>query len=239
MSGRWFVSHPLSVSGVRTVARPQHGGMGWRWHDTAVAAGVFTLDAVTVLVTVDGDDRPLMPLGWTLLIVSSAVLLWRQRFPVAVLVLAAATTLAYYPMGFPDAPIVLNLAIALYTAARLRTPVLSVSAAGVLSLMLCVPADEPLEVAIGVVPILLLPVVLGEMSRARTRQISVAEDRAALAEATRECEALRRAEEERLRIARELHDVLAHQISLISVQAGAALHTRESESAFEAGHHHK
>ena len=46
---------------------------------------------------------------------------------------------------------------------------------------------------------------------------------------TREEEAKRRASEERLRIARELHDVLAHNISLINVQAGVALHLMDEQ----------
>ncbi|KHD74629.1 sensor histidine kinase, partial [Actinoplanes utahensis] len=86
-----------------------------------------------------------------------------------------------------------------------------------------------------------LPVVLGEVARGRARQTeqaeeraALAEERAALAEAVQEAEALRRATEERLRIARELHDVLGHQLSLISVQSGAALHTREPDAAFAA-----
>ncbi|WP_433789434.1 histidine kinase [Actinoplanes sp. CA-252034] len=54
------------------------------------------------------------------------------------------------------------------------------------------------------------------------------------AEESRENEALRRAAEERLRISRELHDALGHQLSLISVQAGAALHTRAPDAAFAA-----
>jgi signal transduction histidine kinase len=188
---------------------------------------VLALDAVTALYTADGDDRPLRPAGWALLIVSSAVLLWRHRFPVAVLAVTAAATLAYYPLGFPDTPIVLSLAIALHSVARDRGWAVSAAVAVVLAVLLSATGDEPLQVAIGVVPILLLPVVLGEVARQ-------AEQRAALAEAALESEALRRTAEERLRIARELHDVLAHQISLINVQAGAALHTREPDQAWGA-----
>ncbi|GAA3924827.1 two-component sensor histidine kinase [Amorphoplanes auranticolor] len=197
-------------------------------------AGVIVLNVVTVLTTTTGDDRPLMPLGWALLIASSAALLARHRFPVAVLIVTAATTLTYYPLGFPDAPIVLNLVIALYTVARVRGVLLSVVTAGLLAVAASAAAEEPFQVAIGVVPVLLLPVVLGELARIRARQTAQAEERARLAEVNLESEALRRAAEERLRIARELHDVLAHQVSLINVQAGAALHTREPDSAFEA-----
>lgn len=70
---------------------------------------------------------------------------------------------------------------------------------------------------------------LGEAARARNAYVAEIEARAVRAEQTREKEARRRVTEERLRIARELHDVIAHHIAVINVQAGAAthvLHTR-------------
>src|SRR5687768_11239197 len=179
--------------------------MGPRRWNAAVVAGVLTLDVVTVLTTVDSADRPLLPLGWGLLLASSAALLWRQQFPVAVLALTAGATLAYYPLGFPDTPIVLSAIIALYTVARDRGPLPAVVAAGLLSAALSATAGQPFRAAIGIVPILLLPVVLGEVARGRARQTARAEERATLAEAKLESEALRRAAEERLRIAREIH----------------------------------
>ena len=69
---------------------------------------------------------------------------------------------------------------------------------------------------------LLVLLFAGEAIRARR-------ERAAALRRGREQEGLRRAEEERLRIARELHDVLAHNISLINVQSGVALHLLEEQ----------
>ncbi|MFC7456065.1 sensor histidine kinase [Brachybacterium sp. GCM10030267] len=63
---------------------------------------------------------------------------------------------------------------------------------------------------------------LGDSARSRQAFLVQAEDRAARAERSREAEARRRVSEERLRIARDLHDTVAHQISLINLQAGAA-----------------
>jgi signal transduction histidine kinase len=69
-------------------------------------------------------------------------------------------------------------------------------------------------------------VVASRVWRLHLREV---EERAAEAERTREEVARRRAVEERLRIARELHDVLAHSISLINVQSGVALHLIEEQ----------
>jgi signal transduction histidine kinase len=69
-----------------------------------------------------------------------------------------------------------------------------------------------------------LAVAAGDAVRSRREAIDAAEERAARAEATRDEEARRRVAEERLHIARELHDVVAHHIAVINVQAGVAAH---------------
>lgn len=201
--------------------------------DAVIAVSVAALTVVTALTGTDGD-RPLLPAGAALIVAACAALLWRRRFPVTVLAVTAVATLLYYPLGFPDAPLILAPVVALYTTARERGPVPAGAAAMLMAAVFAAAGGDPVRALIGIAPILLLPVVLGEVARGRARQVEEAEERAALAEASGENEALRRAAEERLRIARELHDILAHQLSMITVQAGAALHTREPDGAFEA-----
>ena len=65
---------------------------------------------------------------------------------------------------------------------------------------------------------------VGDAARSRRAYVAAVEERARRAEQTREEEARRRVVEERLRIARELHDVVAHHIAVINVQAGVAAH---------------
>jgi signal transduction histidine kinase len=69
---------------------------------------------------------------------------------------------------------------------------------------------------------------VGDAARSRRAFINAIEERARRAEETREEEARRRVAEERMRIARELHDVVAHHIAVINVQAGAATHVLQT-----------
>ncbi len=75
----------------------------------------------------------------------------------------------------------------------------------------------------------LLAVAAGDAARSRREAIAAADERALRAEESREEEARRRVVEERLHIARELHDVIAHQIAVINVQAGVAAHLMDSK----------
>ncbi len=213
--------------------------------DMVLAALILILDVVTVL-NADAGGRPLFPVGWALLVLSAGALVVRQRHPIPVLVVSSVCALLYYPLGFPDSPMALSFVLTLYVVARdCRRPV-SICAALVMAIgfplapvvvhRLAGERSEAAQAQTGVAigAIVLLTIALGEMARGRRDRVAAAEQRAAEAEATREHEAWRRATAERLRIARELHDVMAHQISLINVQAGAALHTRDPDGAFAA-----
>ncbi|WP_430789426.1 sensor histidine kinase [Actinoplanes sp. G11-F43] len=203
----------------------------WRFREAALVAGVLALDVATALTTADDAERPLWPVGLAIVVGSAVALFWRRRFPYPVLAVTTTAALIYYPLGFPDSPMALAMVTALYTVARDRGPRPALLAAAVPAVAFAAISGPGLiRAALGIVPLLLLPVVLGEIARGRARQTAHAEERAALAEARLATEAA----EERLRIARELHDVLAHQLSLITVQSGAALHTRDPDGAFAA-----
>ncbi|MEO3824330.1 histidine kinase [Actinomadura sp. B10D3] len=183
-------------------------------------------------------DRPLWPGGLALIAAGAGALAWRRRYPVAVLLIAVVVPPLYYPLGYPDGPVFVVLWVALFTAAVESRLLVSLGAVIVVNAEFLAVAvtwggggdpDAILD-ARGVASLsigLLLAVGLGQYVRSRREMAEAALRRAAQAERDREEEARRRAVAERLRIARELHDVLAHQISLINVQAGAALHRRD------------
>ncbi|MCP2341105.1 sensor histidine kinase [Actinomadura rupiterrae] len=196
----------------------------------AVAAAVVL--AVPAIRDTDGE-RALWPGGGLLILAGTLSLAVRRRFPVTVLVVVTAAVMLYYPLGYPNGAIALVFPIALFTVAAERRLWVALSIAGVVEAVAVgaglvrgrrLMDDNALAwLSLG----LLITVWLGYYVRGRRARMEEAELRAAEAERTREQEAVQRAVQERLRIARELHDVLAHQISLINVQAGAALHRRE------------
>ena len=126
----------------------------------------------------------------------------------------------------------------IWAAVAARYRLFALVAIGILSAVLVVAgfvmssghARDP-EAAVWFAGWLVAAFVLGEVSRSRREYLEQVERRAIEAERTREEEARRRAGEERLRIARELHDVLTHHISVISIQAGVAVHLLDKEAA--------
>ena len=164
------------------------------------------------------------------------VLIARRRYPVAVLVVTGALSVGYWALARIQSPIFLCDIVALVTVVLARKRV-----AAVIAVVAYYVGYQWLPVITGVrrAPTLLeaalaavgLVVLLGLAELLRLRQ-----QRAAAIAASRQEQALRQASEERLRIARDLHDVVAHNISVINVQANTALHLidRQPERAREA-----
>lgn len=159
-----------------------------------------------------------------LLFLGPLLLLYRRRFPVSTLLAVTAVIGVYLLLRYPYGPVFLSGVIALFNAAlHGRRLVTWIAVPASVATLMIVMATTHTGYSIGIaeaafaVAWLTLLMVVAEIVKARR-------DRAAQAEATREEQAKRRAGEERLRIAREVHDVLAHHVSLINVQSGVALH---------------
>ncbi|MGW7357219.1 histidine kinase [Streptomyces sp. NPDC054802] len=192
--------------------------------DWAIAVGV----AATLLVTgVSGQHSSTVSdlLGHALLVAGGLALVARRRAPVPVLAVTGLCAAGYQAVGF-DVPAVAYL-FAVYAAVREghRAVTVAASVAMLAALPLAALASglrdtgEVFAQARGALEIAWL-VAAGAAGEA----LRQAERRADEAEHTREETARRRADEERLHIARELHDSLVHQISIIKVQSEVAVH---------------
>jgi signal transduction histidine kinase len=202
--------------------------------DVLLAVGVAVVQVAGVVASQRighaPDWRPLDGWAYLLLVVGPATLLLRRRWPLVALAVTLACGLVYAARTYPEGPSNLAVYPALWTVALTVRRRPAWLAAGVAALVVAAEElflygstmfdGEPLYAAVTV------PAAMwwGESVRARRAYVAELRDRAELAERTREEEARRRVDEERLRIARELHDVVSHTIGVISVQAGVAAH---------------
>jgi signal transduction histidine kinase len=202
--------------------------------DAALAVGIGLVQVVSLVVSErigrPPDWRAPDALAWLLLVAGPAALLLRRRWPLGVLAVTVACGLVYAARTYPEGPSQLATFPALWTVALtvprrtawLAAAATAVAAAGA-ELVLYGETmfdGEPLYAAVTV----FAAMWWGESVRARRAYVAELRDRAERAERTRDEEARRRVDEERLRIARELHDVVSHTIGVISVQAGVAAH---------------
>lgn len=171
---------------------------------------------------------PDSPLTLVLVLAPLALLPWRRRLPWVVLgaCLALFGTAAVFDTvspGIAGACAVVVFQIALTNDHR--TSLLTGWGTAVTILVLCLPAKgvsllDPAALMQSVV--MLLAAAAGEGTRLRREHLAAVTERAERAERTREEQARRAVTEERLRIARDLHDTVAHEIAIISLNAGVA-----------------
>jgi signal transduction histidine kinase len=201
---------------------------GWQPVDAAVLLLAGAIIAVGVAVRGDPSTRPLaLALG----LMAAAVLVLRRRAPTITLAVSGGLVLGLFAVDPAAGPVAaVAPAIALYSLALTRGGVQLV--AGVVAAAAAVVVADlflvghhtnalTLQTAAHVA-LVAVPVLAAEALRSRRAYIRLLLERLELAERTREEEAERRAEQERLRIARDLHDVAAHTLTTINVQAGVA-----------------
>jgi signal transduction histidine kinase len=165
-------------------------------------------------------------LALTLVAAQGIPLIWRRSRPVGMGLIIGAARIAYDKIGFGFAPFPLGPAIAVYTVIDRRGPVwrwvtLVLVAAGITISMSAPGHSQPYE-AIFQALIFVTAWAAGTLSRTKRANLQAAQSRADRAEAELDRQASRAAEQERTRIARELHDVVAHHVSLMAVQSEAA-----------------
>jgi signal transduction histidine kinase len=200
--------------------------------DWLIAVGL----AIGNVYSVSQDD-PSVPyeytdpdlLLWTCAVVAGLVLAWRQRWPLpvhlVVLVCAAVPT----AMGYNAGSLPLSVAFSTYSVAAWSER--RVGFAGLAATMTALAVLTAVQApdfrdgdALGAFVTFGAVWVIGEAQRGRRHRLEEAEARAREVEQRRADEAERAVAAERLRVAQELHDVVAHAMSVVAVQSGAAAH---------------
>lgn len=219
----WSRAHPLAPDGllaavvlccmvVGSFADPngKHGQLGPAW-----------------------DAHPPGTLSLILMTAGAGALVLRRRNPLPVLAVTSAAAIVELVTGEPRAPVVMSAVIALYTVAAHtdRSTAWRVGLVTVVGLtavgMLCGELPWYSQENLVIMAWTGLAAAFGDAVRSRRAFFAAISERADRAERTREEEARRRVAEERLRIARDLHDVVAHHIALVNVQAGVAAHVMD------------
>jgi signal transduction histidine kinase len=197
--------------------------------DPAVPVLVGAIVAVGVAVRAEVGTRALaLVLG----LLAAAALLLRRRAPLATLAVSGGLVLALFAVDHRAGEIaVIAPAAALYSVAltrgrvHLAAAVIAAITAVVVAHTLLANGHHRLTLQTAAhVALIAIPVLAAEALRNRRSYVQLLLERLELIERTREEEAQRRAEQERLRIARDLHDVVAHTLTTINVQAGIAAH---------------
>ncbi len=193
----------------------------------AVAAGALAIAYTAAYGHGDPQFRDVDALAYGLTVVASAALVARRRRPVVVFAVALAATLAYIGRNYSTGGISLALLVALTTLAaeghHRRT---ALAAAVTLALFVLVRALWVYQ-GFNYRRTLISPgLVIGGCFAAVALGLAISH-RAERAERTREEEARRRVDAERMRIAREFHDIVGHSIATINVLAGVAVHVMD------------
>lgn len=209
----------------------------------SLIAGALTAIAMVGMVTrtrLDipeggGDEvrRSLDSLGVTLLLLQTATLIWRRRAPVLVLAVVTVSLFAFSMLGYFMSFASFGFLIALYTVAAHRERRISIPAGiacGVIVLLILSLGHEQIEPDTVIVECLIVGAAwfIGDGYRIRRGQFDQLQERAARLERAGEEIARHAVAEERRVIARELHDVVAHNVSVIVAEAGAAQRISET-----------
>ncbi len=158
-----------------------------------------------------------------------AVLMRRLR-PFVALGIATSATVGAILQGVSNPGLIVALGVITYSIAAHTDRrngwicALTASSAVYLTGLIVATEDWWRGETLGIFAWIFMAAAVGDAARTHRAYVAEVEQRADRAEQTREDEARRRVIDERLRIARELHDVVAHHIAVISVQAGAAAH---------------
>jgi len=202
---------------------------------------VAAVGTVAEIAIVTGREAGAVPRDWfayALGVAMALPLLWRRRHPVAALYAVSAVLLFFYAWGYPGFAPALVLLVPLYDAVLagfLRwaapVPVAFLSAGYLVATRKGTAPLDGVAVFLPQAALVVVAMLLAALVRSRQAYAGEVRQRLRLAEEQRRHDAERRVVEERLHIARELHDTVAHAVATIAVQSSAALHLLDREPA--------
>jgi signal transduction histidine kinase len=208
--------------------------------DVAITVSAALAICVTISASQEGGSTAPDLVAYLLGVAIAAPLLVRRRWPRAVLVASAALLLGYYMLDYPAIGVAVPLAGPTYfaVAAGHRNTAIATTGALELAALLyrALAEGESLVSVIGLgtvadLSLLAAVVLLAETVESRRALRVETRERVRALEREREQLAERRVEQERLRIARELHDVLGHTITVINIHAGVVAESLEDDRA--------
>ncbi len=225
----WVARRPVRDAIRNTLSSPLR-------QDTLIASLLTTASLVGLLVHLHVDlpeggadpvNAPLDPLGIVLALLQTVPLVWRRVAPVLVLVVCSVAMFLFFSFGYLPSFASFGFLLALYSVAAHRERRVSIPAAlwsAFVVLMILFNSWEPLELDAIFAEGLVVGAVwfIGDGLRTQRSQVSTLEDRATRFEREREEAAQEAVAEERRVIARELHDMVAHNVSVIVAQSAAA-----------------
>lgn len=196
---------------------------------------------VITVVPIEGSQTESDVLAYLLIVFSAATLLWRRSNPLVALLIAVPLVTSFWIRDYPGGPDAV-LWIMFYSAARHggpnRTMVWRVVGLSLIAILVVatigviVPTEDlPLVAVFGIFVIHGTTAAVGEAFYQRAQNLDQLEKRTAALEADLETKAALAAVEERTRIAREMHDIIAHGMSTVVVQSRAAQSILDNDPA--------
>lgn len=225
----WVARRSVGDAVRRTLAEPIR-------QDALIAALLTTASLVGLLVHLhvdlpeggtDAVNTQLDSVGIVLALLQTVPLVWRRMAPVLVLAVCSVAMFLFFYLGYLPSFASFGFLLALYSVAAHRDRRISIPAAlgsAFVVLMILFNSREPLELDVLFAEGLVVGSVwfIGDGLRTKRGQVTSLEDRATRFQREREEAARQAVAEERRRIARELHDMVAHNVSVIVAQSTAA-----------------
>lgn len=206
--------------------------------DAMLAIGMFvaSLGSVTVWDAGDSAARPPDLWGYALIGMQTLPLIWRRRAPISVLTLTIIGFVIDRGLNYPGSWAVFGISAAIYTVGAQLEPRRSLLVGGITidvvlawtAIGVVVYDVEPLAL-LSEIAFLGFPLLVGRESYHRQQRMVELEARAIHAEHEREQRAAEAVVNERVRIARELHDVVAHEMTVMTIQSAGARRIIDSD----------